>query len=199
MNRKITTSIIAQAKVMKQNGKTLKEIAAELGVNKYTIQFYLKDVPSPNNKRLTDEQKEEIVALTKNGLSTYQIADKLEISQKTVCHILKKTLAKEKEPATAATVTDSVEIKTDDSEISNTVSISKDNTIEPKSQEQTDKLQGVNVLAVLENTLNDWLGIVGMGMIDPQATIVELSASVDDAAVTFEYKGERYFLAFGRR
>lgn len=199
MNRKITTSIIAQVKVMKQNGKTLKEIAAELGVNKYTIQFYLKDVPSPNNKRLTDEQKEEIVALTKNGLSTYQIADKLEISQKTVCHILKKTLAKEKEPATAATVTDSVEIKTDDSEISNTVSISKDNTIEPKSQEQTDKLQGVNVLAVLENTLNDWLGIVGMGMIDPQATIVELSASVDDAAVTFEYKGERYFLAFGRR
>ena len=132
MNRKITTSIIAQAKVMKQNGKTLKEIAAELGVNKYTIQFYLKDVPSPNNKKLTDEQKEEIVALTKNGLSTYQIADKLEISQKTVCHILKKSLAKEKEPATAATVTDSQ--KTDVVTENSTVSISKDNTIEPKSQ-----------------------------------------------------------------
>lgn len=131
MNRKITTSIIAQAKVMKQNGKTLKEIAAELGVNKYTIQFYLKDVPSPNNKRLTDEQKEEIVALTKNGLSTYQIADKLEISQKTVCHILKKTLAKEKEPATAATVTDSKETTIVQN---STVSIFKDNTIEPKSQ-----------------------------------------------------------------
>lgn len=131
MNRKITTSIIAQAKVMKQNGKTLKEIAAELGVNKYTIQFYLKDVPSPNNKRLTDEQKEEIVALTKNGLSTYQIADKLEISQKTVCHILKKSLVKEKEPATAATVTDSMDTKTG---VCDTVSISKDNTIEPKSQ-----------------------------------------------------------------
>ena len=131
MNRKITTSIIAQAKVMKQNGKALKEIAAELGVNKYTIQFYLKDVPSPNNKRLTDEQKEEIVALTKNGLSTYQIADKLEISQKTVCHILKKSLVKEKEPATAATVTDSMDTKTG---VCDTVSISKDNTIEPKSQ-----------------------------------------------------------------
>lgn len=102
---------------------------------------------------------------------------------------------KEKEPATAATVTDSMDIKTG---VCDTVSIFKDNTIEPKSQEQTDKLQGVNVLAVLENTLNDWLGTVGMGMIDPQATIVELSASVDDAAVTFEYKGERYVLAFGK-
>jgi DNA-binding CsgD family transcriptional regulator len=117
---------------MKQNGKTLKEIAAELGVNKYTIQFYLKDVPSPNNKRLTDEQKEEIVALTKNGLSTYQIADKLEISQKTVCHILKKSLVKEKEPASAATDTSSVGcIKKTDGD---TVSISKDNTIEAKCQ-----------------------------------------------------------------
>ena len=132
MNRKITTSIIAQAKVMKQNGKTLKEIAAELGVNKYTIQFYLKDVPSPNNKKLTDEQKEEIVALTKNGLSTYQIADKLEISQKTVCHILKKSLAKEKEPATAATVTDS-EVK-DEKENVSANSFSNNNTDTAKSQ-----------------------------------------------------------------
>ena len=132
MNRKITTSIIAQAKVMKQNGKTLKEIAAELGVNKYTIQFYLKDVPSPNHKRLTDEQKEEIVALTKNGLSTYQIADKLETSQKAVYHILKKTLAKEKEPATAATVTDS-EVK-DEKENVSANSFSNNNTDTAKSQ-----------------------------------------------------------------
>lgn len=138
MNRKITTSIIAQAKVMKQNGKTLKEIAAELGVNKYTIQFYLKDVPSPNHKRLTDEQKEKIVALTKNGLSTYQIADKLEISQKTVCHILKKSLAKEKEPATAATVTDSKETTIVQN---STVSISKDNIIEAKCQVLTKALK----------------------------------------------------------
>ena len=145
MNRKITTSIIAQAKVMKQNGKTLKEIAAELGVNKYTIQFYLKDVPSPNHKRLTDEQKEEIVALTKNGLSTYQIADKLEISQKAVYHILKKTLAKEKEPATAATVTDS--LKTDVIVEDNTVSISKDNTGDAKSQ------------ALLKSIQKEFLGI----------------------------------------
>ncbi len=152
MNRKITTSIIAQAKVMKQNGKTLKEIAAELGVNKYTIQFYLKDVPSPNNKRLTDEQKEEIVALTKNGLSTYQIADKLEISQKTVCHILKKTLAKEKEPATAATVTDSQ--KTDVIVEDNTVSVSKDNTGDAKSQ----ALSPFTALTLIETLLDNWVG-----------------------------------------
>lgn len=144
MNRKITTSIIAQAKVMKQNGKTLKEIAAELGVNQYTIQFYLKDVPSPNHKKLTDEQKEEIVALTKNGLSTYQIADKLEISQKTVCHILKKSLAKEKEPETADTVPDSVDTKTG---VCDTVSISNDNTGSQKSQ------------ALLKSIQKEFLGI----------------------------------------
>ena len=182
MNRKITTSIIAQAKVMKQNGKTLKEIAAELGVNKYTIQFYLKDVPSPNNKRLTDEQKEEIVALTKNGLSTYQIADKLEISQKTVCHILKKTLAKEKEPATAATVTDS-EVK-DEKENVSANSFSNNNTDTAKSQ----ALSPFTALTLLETLLDNWVG--------NEYEKYYMQAYEGDAEFIFIHEGRKYSFQF---
>lgn len=182
MNRKITTSIIAQAKVMKQNGKTLKEIAAELGVNKYTIQFYLKDVPSPNNKKLTDEQKEKIVALTKNGLSTYQIADKLEISQKTVCHILKKSLAKEKEPATAATVTDS-EVK-DEKENVSANSFSNNNTDTAKSQ----GLSPFTALTLLEVLLDNWVG--------NEYEKEYMQAYKNAAALIFMYKGRKYSFQF---
>jgi transposase len=183
-------------------GMTVSEIAARCGLVEGVVSEFLESIgKTPNkserrkNNRLTDEQKEEIYELLAQGKGTTEIARLTGINVKTVNNY-KFRISKEKEPATAATVTDSMDAKTG---VCDTVSISKDNTIEPKSQEQTDKLQGVNVLAVLENTLNDWLGIVGMGMIDPQATIVELSASVDDAAVTFEYKGERYFLTFGRR
>ena len=183
-------------------GMTLSEISARCGLVEGVVAEFLESIGKTPNKserrkyrRVTDEQKAQMQKLADEGRSVYTIAKEMNIDIKTVQRYLKNA-NKEKEPATAATVTDSMDAKTG---VCDTVSISKDNTIEPKSQEQTDKLQGVDVFAVLENTLNDWLGIVGMGMIDPQATIVELSASVDDAAVTFEYKGERYFLAFGRR
>lgn len=188
-------------------GMTVKEIAKTANLTEGQVDVFLQSIGKKplyrstqsrdvtrRYRRVTEEQKEQMQKMLDEGKTVYTIAKELDIDIKTV---KKYTNSKEKEPASAATDTSSVGcIKKTDGD---TVSISKDNTIEPKSQEQTDKLQGVNVLAVLENTLNDWLGIVGMGMIDPQATIVELSASVDVAAVTFEYKGERYFLAFGRR
>ena len=184
-------------------GMTLSEISARSGLVEDVVAEFLESIGKTPNRserrkitRLTQEQKKRIGELFSQGKGCTEISKSTGINIKTI-EYYKKKLRKEKEPATAATVTDSQ--KTDVVTENSTVSIFKDNTIEPKSQEQTDKLQGVNVLAVLENTLNDWLGIVGMGMIDPQATIVELSASIDDAAVTFEYKGERYFLAFGRR
>lgn len=184
-------------------GMTASVIAARCGLTEGAVTEFLESIgKTPNkserrkNNRLTDEQIKKIGDLISQGKGTTEIAQITGINVKTVNNY-KHRKSKEKEPATAATVTDSQ--KTDVIVEDNTVSVSKNTTGDAKSQEQTDKLQGVNVFAVLENTLNDWLGIVGMGMIDPQATIVELSASVDDAAVTFEYKGERYFLAFGRR
>lgn len=183
-------------------GMTLSEISARSGLVEDVVAEFLESIGKTPNRserrkitRLTQEQKKRIGELFSQGKGCAEISKSTGINIKTI-EYYKKKLRKEKEPATAATVTDSKETTIVQN---STVSISKDTTGAPKSQEKTDKLQGVNVLAVLENTLNDWLGIVGMGMIDPQATIVELSASVDDAAVTFEYKGERYFLAFGRR
>lgn len=61
-------------------------------------------------------------------------------------------LTKENEPATAATVTDSQ--KTDVVTDNSTVSISKDNTIEPKSQ----VLSPFTALTLLETLLDDWVG-----------------------------------------
>ena len=129
MNKVMTTQTIAKAKEMKLAGKKTLDIAEELGVNPYTLKTYLKGIPSPNCTRVTDEQKKQIVALHQQGLSTYQIGDELDLAQSTVQSYIRKA---KKEPATAATVTDSQ--KTDVVTENSTVSISKDNTIEPKSQ-----------------------------------------------------------------
>lgn len=59
---------------------------------------------------------------------------------------------KEKEPAAAATVTDSQ--KTDVVTDNSTVSISKDNTIEPKSQ----ALSPFTALTLFETLLDNWVG-----------------------------------------
>ena len=127
-------------------GMTVKEIAKAAKLTEGQVDVFLQSIgkkplyrrksqKSEETKRsynrLTEEQKEKILELSKDGLNMYEIADKLDIKSATVYKFLQKV--KEKEPATAATVTDSQ--KTDVVTENSTVSIFKDNTIEPKSQE----------------------------------------------------------------
>jgi DNA-binding NarL/FixJ family response regulator len=118
-------------------GMTVKEIAKAAKLTEGQVDVFLQSIGKKplyrkrNYNRLTEEQKEKILELSKDGLNMYEIADKLDIKSATVYKFLHKV--KEKEPATAATVTDSQ--KTDVVTENSTVSISKDNTIEQKSQE----------------------------------------------------------------
>jgi DNA-binding CsgD family transcriptional regulator len=125
-------------------GMTVKEIAKAAELTEGQVDVFLQSIgkkplyrrksqKSEETKRsynrLTEEQKEKILELSKDGLNMYEIADKLDIKSATVYKFLHKV--KEKEPETADTVPDSVDAKTG---VCDTVSISKDNTIEPKSQ-----------------------------------------------------------------
>lgn len=129
MRKVMTTAVLAKAKQMKLDGIPINKIAAELDVNYHTIREYLSDIKSPLKSAVSEEKKQEILRLSKTGLSTYKIADEVDLPQSTVYSFLKKA---KKEPATAATVTSSQ--KTDVVTENSTVSISKDNIIEPKSQ-----------------------------------------------------------------
>lgn len=150
-------------------GMTVKEIAKAAKLTEAQVDVFLqsigkkplyrrysqtkKDETEKKYNRVTDEQKKEIFELLAQGKGTTEIAQITGINVKTVNNY-KHRKSKEKEPATAATVTDSVEIKTDDSEISNTVSISKDTTGAPKSQ----ALSPFTALTLIETLLDNGVG-----------------------------------------
>lgn len=142
-------------------GMTVKEIAKTAKLTEAQVDVFLQSIgkkplyrryaqtkkKSEDTKRsynrLTEEQKNEVCKLAKEGCTQYVIAQKLGIGASSVSRILSAT--KEKEPATAGTVTDSQ--KTDVIVEDNTVSISKDNTGSQKSQ------------ALLKSIQKEFLGI----------------------------------------
>lgn len=118
-------------------GMTLSEIAARCGLVEGVVEEFLKSIgKTPNkserrsNTRLTEEQKQQLNDLFREGKGVTEISKITGINIKTVDYY--KPKLKEKEPASAATDTSSVGcIKKTDGD---TVSLSKDTTIEPKSQ-----------------------------------------------------------------
>ena len=128
-------------------GMTVKEIAKAAKLTEGQVDVFLqsigkrplyrrysktkKDETEKKYNRVTDEQKKEIFELLAQGKGTTEIAQLTGINVKTVNNY-KHRRSKEKEPAAAATVTDSQ--KTDVVTDNSTVSISKDNIIEAKCQ-----------------------------------------------------------------
>ena len=88
---------------------------------------------------------------------------------------------KEKEPASAATDTSSMDIKTG---VCDTVSIFKDTTIEPKSQ----VLSPFTALTLLEALLDNWVG--------NEYEKEYMQAHKNAAALIFMYKGRKYSFQF---
>ena len=99
MRKVMTTAVLAKAKQMKLDGIPINKIAAELDVNYHTIRDYLRDIKSPLKSAVSEEKKQEILRLSKTGLSTYKIADEVDLPQSTVYSFLKKA---KKEPASSA-------------------------------------------------------------------------------------------------
>ena len=167
-------------------GMTVKEIAKAAKLAEGQVDVFLQSIGTKplyckrSYNRLTEEQKEKILELSKDGLNMYEIADKLDIKSATVYKFLQKV--KEKEPATAATVTDSQ--KTDVVTENSTVSIFKDNTIEPKSQ----ALSPFTALTLLEALLDNWVG--------NEYEKYYMQAHKNAAALIFMYKGRKYSFQF---
>lgn len=119
-------------------GMTVKEIAKTAKLTEAQVDVFLQSIGkkplyrrcSQKHNRLTEEQKQQLIELFQEGKGVTEISKITGINIKTVDYY--KPKLKEKEPATAATVTSSQ--KTDVVTENSTVSISKDTTIEPKSQ-----------------------------------------------------------------
>ena len=143
-------------------GMTVKEIAKAAKLTEAQVDVFLqsigkrplyrrysqtkKDETEKKYNRVTDEQKKEIFELLAQGKGTTEIAQLTGINVKTVNNY-KHRKSKEKEPATAATVTDSKETTIVQN---STVSLSKDNIIEPKSQGILEEIRR-DLLQIYEN------------------------------------------------
>ena len=131
-------------------GMTVKEIAKAAKLTEAQVDVFLQSIGkkplyrrcSQKHNRLTEEQKQQLIELFQEGKGVPEISKITGINIKTVDYY--KPKLKEKEPATAATVTDSKETTIVQN---STVSISKDNTGDAKSQ------------ALLKSIQKEFLGI----------------------------------------
>lgn len=145
---------------------TVKEIAKTAELTEGQVDVFLQSIGKKplyrkrNYNRLTEKQKEKILELSKDGLNMYEIADKLDIKSATVYKFLHKV--KEKEPATAATVTSSQ--KTDVVTENSTVSASKYTIALRKSQAQRAlDITKETLLSIYENMTEDEQRIFDLG------------------------------------
>lgn len=135
-------------------GMTVKEIAKAAKLTEAQVDVFLQSIGkrplyrrcSQKHNRLTEEQKQQLIELFQEGKGVTEISKITGINIKTVDYY--KPKLKEKEPATAATVTDSQ--KTDVIVEDNTVSISKDNTGSQKSQGILEEIRR-DLLQIYEN------------------------------------------------
>lgn len=139
-------------------GMTVREIAKKAGLEAAQVEVCLQDhgkKPIYNKAKqdeagkrkkalITDEQKEEVHKLAEEGRTQDYIAKKVGIAPASVSRILNAN--KEKEPASAATDTSSMDVKQIES--SGTVSASKYTIAVRKSQAQ-------RALGITKKTLKD--------------------------------------------
>lgn len=134
-------------------GMTVKEIAKAAKLTEAQVDVFLQSIGkkplyrrcSQKHNRLTEEQKQQLIELFQEGKGVTEISKITGINIKTVDYY--KPKLKEKEPATAGTVTDSVETTIVQN---STVSISKDNTGSPKSQGILEEIRR-DLLQIYEN------------------------------------------------
>jgi transposase-like protein len=130
---------------------------------------------------ISDEVKAEIISMAESGATIAEIKAKTGVSQASISRI--KAAMKEKEPAAAATATDSVSSKDE-----NSLAHTNDNTRAPKSQ----ALRGVEVIGLMQTML---IGIEEN--FGDNVEIMSLRADSDTANIVFRYGGTAYDLSFG--
>lgn len=173
---KLTHEQKCQIAAMNANGDTVDDIIKNTGIDKANVESYVEERNRKNGKGkpLTPETIAQVEDLTRKDWTVTDIKAKVGISPASISRI-RSGMKTEKEPAAAATATDSDV---------NTLQI-QDTIKAPESQ----ALRGVNVLGILECALSDAYGT--------DAEIMSLRADSDTASIVFRYGGTAYSVQFG--
>lgn len=163
-----------QVAAMNASGMSVDEIVLDTGLEKQEVADFVTERNGKRGRPISEQTRQAIVEWYQSGHPVSQTAKKFGVDLKTVKKAV-GLLPKEKEPAAAATATDSRE---------KTVHV-KDSTKSAESQ----ALRGVNVLGVLECALNNAYG--------NDAEIMSLRADSDMASIVFRYGGTAYSVQFG--
>lgn len=168
-----------QVAAMNASGMSIDEIVLDTKLDRQEVEDLVKE---RNDKRRTisEATKRAVIEWYQSGHTEKACAKKFGISPASAHRIIAGAKGeKEKEPATAATVTDPENKNIDE------ISIYKNTT------ENTDcqALRGVNVLGVLECALDNAYG--------NDAETMSLKADSDTASIMFRYGGTAYSVQFG--
>jgi len=163
-----------QVAAMNASGMSVDQIVLDTGLDKQEVTDFVTERNGKRGRPISEQTRQAIVEWYQSGHPVSQTAKKFGVDPKTVKKAV-GLLPKEKEPAAAATATDSREI---------TVQV-KDSTKTAESQ----ALRGVNVLGVLECALDNAYGT--------DAEIMSLRADSDTASIVFRYGGTAYSVQFG--
>jgi uncharacterized protein (DUF433 family) len=161
-----------QVAAMNASGMTVDEIVLDTKIDRQEVEDLIKE-RNDKRKTISETTKRAVIEWYQSGHTEKECAKKFGISPASAHRIIAG--AKEKEPAAAATATDS-DVKT--------LQI-QDTTKGPESQ----ALRGVNVLGILECALSDAYGT--------DAEIMSLKADSDTASIMFRYGGTAYSVQFG--
>lgn len=172
---KLTHEQKCQIAAMNANGDTVDDIIKNTGIDKANVESYVEE-RNGKRKTISAETKQAVVKWYQRGNSENMCAKKFDISPASAHRIIAS--AKEKEPAAAATATDSKE---------KTVHV-KDSTKSPESQ----ALRGVEVIGLMQTML---IGIEEN--FGDNAEVMSLRADSEQAHIMFRYGGEAYALSFG--
>lgn len=161
-----------QVAAMNASGMSIDEIVLDTGLGKQEVADFVAE-RNVKRKTISEQTKQAVVEWYQSGHTEKMCAKKFGISPASAHRII--AAVKEKEPAAAATATDSA-VKT--------LQV-QDSTVSAESQ----ALRGVNVLGVLECALSDAYGT--------DAEIMSLKADSDTASIMFRYGGTAYSVQFG--
>lgn len=161
-----------QVAAMNASGMTVDEIVQDTKLDRQEVEDLIKE-RNDKRKTISETTKRAVIEWYQSGHTEKECAKKFGISPASAHRII--ATAKEKEPAAAATATDSKE---------NIVQV-QNTTGSAESQ----ALRGVNVLGLMQTMLEEAYGT--------DAEIMSLKADSDTASIMFRYGGTAYSVQFG--
>lgn len=164
-----------QVAAMNASGMSIDEIVLDTGLGKQEVADFVAE-RNVKRKTISEQTKQAVVEWYQSGHTEKMCAKKFGISPASAHRII--AAAKEKEPAAAATATDSREI---------TVQV-KDSTKTAESQ----ALRGVEVIGLMQTMLIGIEESFGYNV-----DITSLRADSEQAHLMFRYGGTVYVLSFG--